>query len=192
MRTQVRILPPQPDPSAGKPCRIEAASAGTTQHWASMSIMRRGRLLLHSLPGTQTEAALLCGKCKELCARLSPPSTAQESVDGDTVPPSLPLAGSHRPHRGVAPHPLHETTGFVMTERKSWRCTGCGKVHAPHVDTCPEQVAVAPHLPGLPDTTPIRPATGPLYPFWPYEVTCLATTGGIINDHPTAGLTIWN
>lgn len=24
-----------------------------------------------------------------------------------------------------------------MTERTSWRCTGCGCVHAPHVDTCP-------------------------------------------------------
>ena len=26
-----------------------------------------------------------------------------------------------------------------MTERTSWRCTGCGRVHAPHVDTCPER-----------------------------------------------------
>lgn len=24
-----------------------------------------------------------------------------------------------------------------MTKRTSWRCVGCGCVHAPHVDTCP-------------------------------------------------------
>jgi hypothetical protein len=32
-------------------------------------------------------------------------------------------------------------------ERKAWHCPGCGKVHAPHVDTCPEPVLAGVSIP---------------------------------------------
>ncbi len=80
-----------------------------------------------------------------------------------------------------------------MTERKAWACPSCGKTHAPHVDTCPETVIAAPHLPGLPDTNPIDPLRGigafRGLPAWPY--TALSTGGAVINV-PTTGLMIWN
>lgn len=54
-----------------------------------------------------------------------------------------------------------------MTERTSWRCVGCGGVHAPHVDTCPNQRLVGviewpaelrpvPDFPMTPDTMKIE------------------------------------
>lgn len=57
-----------------------------------------------------------------------------------------------------------------MTQRTAWHCTGCGKTHGPHVDTCPgpaDAIGTLRIPNGLPDTTPLR---------WPYTAT--STAGG--------------
>lgn len=44
-------------------------------------------------------------------------------------------------------------------ERKAWHCPGCGKVHAPHVDTCPETLGVV-TVPSMWPAEPVRDTTG--------------------------------
>lgn len=51
-------------------------------------------------------------------------------------------------------------------ERKAWHCPGCGKVHAPHVDTCPEQMASPVSVPTcwpapVPPWSPYHPTINP-------------------------------
>ncbi|QDP64086.1 MAG: hypothetical protein Unbinned2301contig1004_12 [Prokaryotic dsDNA virus sp.] len=76
-----------------------------------------------------------------------------------------------------------------MTERKAWHCTGCGKTHAPHVDTCPEPVAAN----GLP--LPGSPYVSPRKTFWADPVPCgtaprnpgelfTRLAGGVVKDDP--------
>jgi hypothetical protein len=56
-------------------------------------------------------------------------------------------------------------------ERKAWHCPGCGKVHAPHVDTCPETLGVV----TVPTIWPVLyPAYPPTYPY-PYAPTWIST-----------------
>ena len=44
---------------------------------------------------------------------------------------------------------------LVVPVRQSWHCIGCGKVHAPHLDTCPEFVQQpVPYVPYIPPTSP--------------------------------------
>lgn len=54
--------------------------------------------------------------------------------------------------------------------KEGWKCPNCGKAHAPHVQTCPENATLPPF------------GAWPLYVYpptfydppmrWPYEVTC--------------------
>lgn len=99
------------------------------------------------------------GTC-ERCGRLVAGTACVCEGIGVTVTPNVthiwicPHCGAHCQMPGFCP-----TCGWVAAPpqpqwppRSPWRCPGCGRYHAPHVDTCPW----------------CQPHAAPVWPVWPH------------------------
>lgn len=120
-------------------------------------------------------------KTCERCGRLvtDGPCACESTGVGVTVTPNItyiwicPKCGAHCQMAGFC-----ETCGWtaalmVVPNRVPWRCPGCGRFHAPHVDTCP---FCQPHT--VSPNWPVRPYIGdpaPVYigdpPWWTITTT---------------------
>jgi len=79
---------------------------------------------------------------------------------------------------------------------EGWKCPNCGKAHAPHIETCPEQSTYAPYDPVDRDvmTDWTSPFIHPV-PTWPYVTphpSWFYTTCGSAGDDDCTRTTTWN